>query len=85
MDKKSNEITAFKPLLEPLDLEGRVVTADAMHTQVEHARFIVEDKKADYVFPVKQNQGNLFETIKSTRNEDFSPSIPSTGKGARTN
>ncbi|WP_192902987.1 copper amine oxidase N-terminal domain-containing protein, partial [Pelotomaculum propionicicum] len=59
------------PLLEPLDLEGRVVTADAMHTQVEHARFIVEDKKADYVFPVKQNQGNLFETIKSTRNEDF--------------
>ncbi|TEB09176.1 hypothetical protein Pmgp_03351 [Pelotomaculum propionicicum] len=57
--------------MEPLDLEGRVVTADAMHTQVEHARFIVEDKKADYVFPVKQNQGNLFETIKSTRNEDF--------------
>jgi len=52
-----------------MDLEGRVVTADAMHTQVEHARFIVEDKKADYVFPVKQNQGNLFETIKSIKNE----------------
>ena len=85
VDKKSNEITAFRPLLEPLDLEGGVVTADAMHTQVEHARFIVQDKKADYVFPVKQNQGNLFETIKSTRNEDFSPSIPNTGKGARTN
>ncbi|HBK54209.1 MAG TPA: ISAs1 family transposase [Syntrophomonas wolfei] len=85
VDKKSNEITAFKPLLEPLDLEGKVVTADAMHTQVEHARFLVEDKKADYVFPVKQNQGNLFETIKSTRNEDFSPSISNTGKGSRTN
>jgi predicted transposase YbfD/YdcC len=83
--KKSNEITAFKPLLEPMDLEGRVVTADAMHTQVEHARFIVEDKKADYVFPVKQNQGNLFETIKSIKNEDFPPSIPNTGKRARTN
>lgn len=60
VDKKSNEITAFKPLLEPLDLEGRVVTADAMHTQVEHARFIVKDKKADYVFPVKRKPGKSF-------------------------
>ena len=85
VDKKSNEITAFKPLLKPMDLEGRVVTADAMHTQVEHARFIVENKKADYVFPVKQSQGNLFKTIKSIKNEDFSPSIPNTGKRARTN
>jgi len=85
VDKKSNEITAFKPLLEPLDMEGGVVTADAMHTQVKHARFIVEDKKADYVFPVKQNQGNLFETIRNTKDEDFSPSIQNTGKGARTN
>jgi hypothetical protein len=74
VDKKSNEITAFKPLLEPLDLTGKIVTADAMHTQVEHARFIVEDKKADYVFPVKQNQGNLFETVCNTSDEDFSPS-----------
>jgi len=85
VDKKSNEITAFKPLLEPLDLTGKVVTADAMHTQKEHARFIVENKQADYAFPVKQNQGNLFETIKNTRNEDFSPSIPNIGKGARKN
>ncbi|MFZ3046397.1 MAG: ISAs1 family transposase [Desulfatirhabdiaceae bacterium] len=75
VDRKSNEITAFKPLLEPLDLEGKIITADAMHTQVEHARFIVEDKKADYVFPVKQNQGNLFETIRNTSDEDFSPSV----------
>jgi hypothetical protein len=84
VDKKTNEITVFKPLLEPLDLEGKVVTADAMHTQVEHARFIVEDKKADYILPVKQNQGNLFETIRGTRDEDFSPSVHNTGKGART-
>ena len=64
-----------------MDLEGRVVTADAMHTQAEHARFIVEDKKADYVFPVKQNQGNLFETIKSTKNEDFPPPYQTLEKG----
>ena len=30
VDKKSNEINAFKPLLEPLDLTGKIVTADAM-------------------------------------------------------
>jgi hypothetical protein len=45
-----------------------------MQIQVEHARFIVENKKADYVFPVKRNQGKLFEIIKSIKNEDFSPS-----------
>ena len=84
VDKKSNEITAFKPLLEPLDLEGKIVTADAMHTQVEHARFLIEDKKADYILPVKQNQGNLFETIKNTGDEDFSPSARNTGQGTRT-
>jgi hypothetical protein len=84
VDKKSNEITAFKPLLEPLDLEDKIVTADAMHTQVEHARFLVEDKKADYIFSVKQNQETLFETVRNTRDEDFSPSAHNTGKRART-
>ncbi|WP_330291188.1 ISAs1 family transposase [Streptomyces sp. NBC_00576] len=38
---KSNEISAFAPLLEHLDLRGAVVTADAMHTQREHARHII--------------------------------------------
>jgi predicted transposase YbfD/YdcC len=42
---KTNEISAFCPLLEPLDLRGALVTADAMHTQRDHARFLVEDKQ----------------------------------------
>src|SRR6266536_1322472 len=33
VDAKSNEITGFRPLLEGVDLQGRVVTADALHTQ----------------------------------------------------
>jgi len=74
VDKKSNEITAFKPLLEPIDLKGKVVTTDSIQTQVKNARFIVEDKGADYIFPVKQNQGNLFETIRNIKDDDFSPS-----------
>jgi hypothetical protein len=36
VDSKTNEITRFRPLLEGLDLAGRVVTADALHTQREH-------------------------------------------------
>lgn len=75
VDKKSNEITAFCPLLEPLEIEGKVVTADALHTQVENARFVVEEKKADYLLPVKQNQRNLYEAIRDLDEEDFSPSV----------
>ncbi|WP_172633300.1 ISAs1 family transposase [Streptomyces sp. 6-11-2] len=37
---KSNEIPAFAPLLERLDLRGHVITADAMHTQTDHAEQI---------------------------------------------
>jgi hypothetical protein len=36
-----NEITRFRPLLEPVDLAGAIVTADALHTQREHAEWLV--------------------------------------------
>ena len=54
VDGKTNEITRFAPLLEPLDLAGAVVTADALHTQREHAQFLVSDKKAHYLLVVKR-------------------------------
>jgi len=60
---KSNEITAAKPLLEPLDLRGKVVTGDAMHAQKDLARFLVEDRHAHYCFTVKDNQQTLKEDI----------------------
>lgn len=56
---KGSEIHALKPLLDPLPLAGRVVTADALHTQVEAARYLVEDKQAHYLFTVKDNQPSL--------------------------
>ncbi|MFI6151386.1 hypothetical protein ACIBCA_01650 [Kitasatospora sp. NPDC051170] len=46
---KTNEITCSAALLEPYDLTGVVVTADALHTQRDHARFLVEGKKAHYL------------------------------------
>lgn len=73
VDEKSNEITAFRPLLEPLDITGCLITADALHTQREHAHFLVETKGADYLFQVKDNQPSLLAAIKAIPHEDFSP------------
>ncbi|MCY0963414.1 ISAs1 family transposase [Streptomyces sp. H27-H5] len=53
---KTNEITAFASLLDPFDLTGTVVTADALHTQREHAKWLVEAKNAHYLLVVKGNQ-----------------------------
>lgn len=63
VDHKTNEITAFAPLLDELDLTGCWVSADALHTQRAHARFLVEDKKADYVLTIKDNQPGLFSQV----------------------
>jgi hypothetical protein len=71
---KTNEIPCIKPLLKDLDITGAVVTADAMHTQKETARFLVEDKKADYVFTVKDNQATLREDIADLKLDSFPPS-----------
>lgn len=47
-EAKSNEITAIPELLRLLEMEGALVTIDAMATQTEIAQQIVEQKKADY-------------------------------------
>ena len=61
---KTNEITQVKPLLDPLDLAGAVVTLDALHCQKETARYLVKDKHADYIFTaVKDNQPGLFDAL----------------------
>lgn len=56
---KSNEIPAVAPLLRTVELEGRVITADALHTQVATAHHLVQDRGADYVLIVKDNQPTL--------------------------
>jgi hypothetical protein len=70
---KTNEIPEIKPLLAPLDLSGRVVTADALHTQRETARFLVEDKHAHYLFTVKENQPTLYADLKALGESHFPP------------
>lgn len=62
VDEKSNEITAIPELLKVLSLSGCIVTIDAIGTQTNIARTIVE-AEADYVLSVKENQGHLYEDI----------------------
>jgi predicted transposase YbfD/YdcC len=62
VDEKSNEITALPELLDMLEIEGCIVTVDAIHCQTETARTIIE-KQADYVFPVKENQPRLLDSL----------------------
>lgn len=69
----TNEISVFKPVLAPLDLRGKVVTADAMHTQNEHAEWLKQRKKADFVFILKDNQPSCRAAVAELPSSAFSP------------
>ena len=58
VEGKSNEITAIPELIEILDVKGKIVTIDAMGTQVAIAEQILA-KGGDYLLAVKANQGQL--------------------------
>ena len=63
VDAASNEISAFGPLLEGLDLAGAIVTADALHTQHAHADWLVGVKHAAYLLIVKAHQPTLHHQL----------------------
>jgi predicted transposase YbfD/YdcC len=63
VDAKSNEIPAARTLLGYLDLDGAVLTMDAMHTQNDTATTIL-DAGGDYVFTVKNNMPTLHAQLK---------------------
>jgi predicted transposase YbfD/YdcC len=63
VEGKTNEITRFRPLLDGLDLTDTVVTADALHTQREHADWLVAGKHAAYLLIVKHNQPALHHQL----------------------
>jgi predicted transposase YbfD/YdcC len=61
-DDKSNEITAIPELLRLVDIDGAIITIDAMGTQTEIAETIV-DRGADYVLALKANQEKLHDAV----------------------
>jgi predicted transposase YbfD/YdcC len=62
VEDKSNEITAIPALLELLDITGSIITIDAMGTQTEIAKKII-DKKGDYVLALKANHPTLYSQV----------------------
>jgi len=62
-EKQTNEIKTAAPMLDAIEIAGRTITADALLTQRELARYLVEDRGANYHFTVKGNQPLLLEDL----------------------
>ena len=60
--RKTSEIAWFAPALDGIDLTGKVVTADALHTTRDHARYLI-NRGGHYVFTVKTNQHRLYRLL----------------------
>jgi len=74
---KTNEIPVARQLFEHLDLEGRLVSLDALHTQDETARELAIEHGADYLLTVKDNQATVdrnIEQLITAPEADFPPS-----------
>ena len=74
---KTNEIPVARNLFERLDLEGRLVSLDALHTQDETARALVLEHGAGYLLTVKDNQPTVHENLQkliAAPEADFPPS-----------
>jgi predicted transposase YbfD/YdcC len=61
-EEKSNEITAIPELLKLIDLNGSIITIDAMGTQVAIAEQIVAGQ-GHFILAVKANQDGLFKQV----------------------
>jgi predicted transposase YbfD/YdcC len=70
VDAKSNEITAIPALLDLLDLNGALVTIDAMGCQKAIAKKII-DRGGDYALTVKDNQEHLLADIRAALNKAY--------------
>ena len=64
VSRKKGELTAIRPLLKQLVLEGLVVTVDAQFTQPDVAETILE-RGGDYIMRVKENQPKLLARIET--------------------
>jgi predicted transposase YbfD/YdcC len=70
VEEGSNEIPAIPKLLELLELNGALVSIDAIGCQKAIAEKIV-DRGGDYVLVVKDNQPKLLEAIQAQMGEVF--------------
>jgi hypothetical protein len=73
IEEKSNEIPAIKPLLRKLPLQGQgsLFTADAMHCQQKTARFITQELGGNYIFGLKGNQSGILQRAEALLPQQF--------------
>nr|WP_229919916.1 ISAs1 family transposase [Streptomyces minutiscleroticus] len=82
---KTNETAHFRPLLEPLDLDGSLVTFDALHSVQGHVTWLVETKNAHYIAMIKRNQPTAYRQLAAPPRPDIAVqhTASSTGHGRR--
>jgi hypothetical protein len=83
--EKTNEIPVAQERIPQMDLEGRLVSLDAMHTQDQTARQLVQEAGADYLLTVKKNRPTQHATIArllQPANAGFFPSAKNATPGA---
>jgi hypothetical protein len=71
---KTNEIPAAQTLIERLELDELIAVLDALHTQSQTARAIVQEQGGDYVLCLKGNQPGLQRQAQTLLPASFPPS-----------
>ncbi len=77
---KTNEVSAFGPLLDRIDLAGAVVTADALHTQRAHCQYLI-GRGGHYLLTVKANQPRLLGQLRALPWADVPVADTTTSRG----
>jgi hypothetical protein len=65
VDSKTNEIPTARTLIERLDLQGKMVQLDGMHTQHQTVQQILYEKGGDYSLILRDNQPTLLQTAQT--------------------
>ena len=63
IEDKTNEIPTVPDILKRFKVKGNIITWDALNTQTENVKAVV-NLKGDYVVPIKANQGNFYNDLK---------------------
>jgi len=73
VDKKTNEIPTARTLLQRLEIQGRLVQLDGMHTQHQTVNQILYDQGGDYSLILRDNQPTLLKTAQQLLPADTPP------------
>jgi len=81
-DGSTCELNSMRPLLKRLgDLQGKVIIADALHCQRDHAEAIVAAHHGHYQFGVKENQPGLLAALEAVDEGKFSAEHTTENRG----